>query len=191
VNAQRWTRWLPLVPLVAGAAAFGLLALRHDGSDDEVIFIHSVATVFSSLGGLVAASDLVVVADVTAEAPGRALSSPADPDAAVTTRLLSLRVTETIRGDAPDSLTMEEIATTGDGVPIVMDGQPASEVGERLLLFLVRGDEPGIVAVVNGQGRYVLSPTDQIVGPPSLVPVDWTVDELRRLAVACAEAGTC
>jgi hypothetical protein len=190
VSLQRWSKWLPLVPLAAGAAAFGLLALRH-GDEDSPIEIHSDATVFTSLGGLVGASDLIVVADVTAEAPGRAISSPTDPDAAVSTRLLSLHVAETIRGDAADSLTMEEIARTGDGVPIEMDGQPASEVGERLLLFLVRGDQPGVAAIVNGQGRYVLSASDQIVGPPSLVPVDWTLDELRRLAAACERAGTC
>jgi hypothetical protein len=182
---------MPLVPLAAGAAAFGLLALRHDGSEGP-LEIHSDATVYTSLGGLVAASDLIVVTEVTVEAPGRAISAPADPDTAIVTRLVSLDVIETIRGNAADSLTMEEIAATADGRPVVVDGQPPSTVGERLLLFLVRGDEEAAtVAIVNGQGRYVLSGTDQIVGPPSVMPVNWTVDELRRLAAACVSAGTC
>jgi hypothetical protein len=182
---------LPLVPLLAGAAAFGLLALRHD-SGDSPLEIHSDATAYTTLGALVAASDLIVVGEVVADHPGRVISSPSDPDTAVATRMLSVRIDEMLHGDAGPELTMEEISTTADGRAVVLDGQPASAVGERLLLFLVRGgDGSGTVAIVNGQGRYVLSPADQIVGPPSLVPVDWTLPELRRLAVACESAGTC
>jgi hypothetical protein len=190
-GGARWLAWLPVAPLLIGAVVFVLLA-RGDDGPDRAVQLHSDAAAYSTLGALVAASDLIVVADVTAEAPGRAISSPTDPDTAVTTRLLRLEVAETIRGDADRGLTLEEVATTSDGRPVVLDGQPASQPGERLLLFLVRGDAdaPG-VAIVNGQGRYVLSATDQIVGPDSLVPVDWTLDDLRRLARACAAAGTC
>lgn len=159
------------------------------GGETEPVEIHSDAPVYESLGALVAASDLVVVAEVTAEGPGRAISSPTDPDAAVVTHLLQLRVDEVIRGQIDGILTMEEAQSLADGRAVRVDGQPTTLTGERLLLFFVRGDD--YVAIVNGQGRYVLSDVDQIIGPMSLLPVDWTVDELRRVAASCLRAGIC
>jgi hypothetical protein len=197
----RLARWLPLVPLAAGGLWFVLLA--RDANDvDAPVEVRSDAPLYTSLGALVGATDLIVVAEATDEAPGRVISAGADPDAAFGTRLVTLDVIEALRGQTDGTLIMEELATTADGTAVVVDGQPATQVGERLLLFLVHGDagtdaEAGqdelgpYVAIVNGQGRYVLSPTDQVIGPPSLLPVDWTLDELRRLAAACAAASAC
>jgi hypothetical protein len=188
VHAFRLSRWLPLVPVVAGVVLF-IVLVRRDADVDEPLEIRSDAPVYQSLGALVAASDLIVIADVTAEAPGRVISAPADPDAAFGTRLVTLRVTEALKGEPDGALTLEEIATTAESTPVIVDGQPPTQVGERVLLFLVVGDD--FAALVNGQGRYVLSPADQVIGPPSLLPLDWTVDELRQLAAACQQANAC
>ena len=193
----RVVRWLPLVPLAAGGLWFVVLA-RDANELDDPLEVRSDAPIYSSLGALVAATDLIVVAEVSGEAPGRVISAAADQDVAFGTRLLTLHVLEALRGQPDGTLIMEEIATSGDGTPVVVDGQPATQVGERLLLFLVHGDpgpgqtdEAPYVAIVNGQGRYVLSPTDQIVGPPPLLPLDWTLEELRRLAASCESADAC
>ncbi|MBI5088766.1 MAG: hypothetical protein HZB15_07900, partial [Actinobacteria bacterium] len=81
MTLPNWTRWLPVAPVLVGAVVVVVL-VRRDEADDEPLEIHSSAVVYSSLGSLVAASDLVVVAEVTGEAPGRVISSPADPRAA-------------------------------------------------------------------------------------------------------------
>ncbi|MCU1361604.1 MAG: hypothetical protein JWN99_2893, partial [Ilumatobacteraceae bacterium] len=93
----RWTKWLPIVPLAAGIVLFVVLAARGD-DDAQAMQIHSNATVYQSLGALVAASDLIVVGEATSEAPGRAMSAPADPEAAFVTHLIGLRIDEVIRG---------------------------------------------------------------------------------------------
>lgn len=184
----RLVRWLPMVPLAVGVVLFFVLADRG-GDHEQTVDIHSSATAYQSLGALVAASDLIVVGQAITEAPGRAISAPNDPDASLVTHLIGVRIDEVIRGQPSGTLTVEEVVALPDGTPVRVDGQPATQVGERLLLFLVRGDP--YVAVVNGQGRYTLSPTDQISGPSVVMPVDWTVDELRQVATACAAAGTC
>jgi hypothetical protein len=186
-SRARWFRWLPILPVAAGIVLFAVLATRDDQVD--TIEIHSDAPVYQSLGALVAASDLIVVGEATSEAPGRAISAPADPDAAFATHLIAIQIDEIVRGQANGELTVEEIQSLADGTPVRVDGQPSTQTGERLLLFLVHGDD--YFAIVNGQGRYVLSDTDQIVGPSSLLPIDWTLDELRQLAGACLAAGTC
>jgi hypothetical protein len=181
--------WLfSLVPLLIGVVVFVVLFARDDDGD-PITQIHSDAPVYQSLGGLVAASDLIVVAEATSEGPGRAISSPSDPDAAFTTHLVQLQVIEALRGQPDGTLTMEEVTSLADGTPVEVDGQPVTRPGQRVLLFLVTGDP--YVAIVNGQGRYEVTDADQVVGPASLLPIDWTVDELRRLAVACAAAATC
>lgn len=188
-RVSRWVRWLPIVPLFSGLALFVVLAARGGADHRDPIQIHSDAPVYQSLGALVAATDLIVVAEATSGAPGRAMSAPADPDAAFVTHLVRLRIDEVVRGQVDGDLTLEEVQTLADGTPVLVDGQPATQIGQRLLLFLVQGDE--YVAIVNGQGRYVLSDAGQIVGPSSLLPIDWTMDELRQLAASCQAAGAC
>lgn len=195
--------WLPLVPIAAGAVLFVVLAARNsDGGEDDSgspAELHSDAPAYQSLGALVAASDVIVVGDVVDVTQGRRITAPETPEAAFVTQYVELRVDAVLRGEAGATVVVEEIVSLGDGTPVEVDGQPASSTGERLLLFLRDGatdgaesaDERTAFAAVNGQGRYELSPSNEIVGPAALLPVDWTVDELVQVAEACLDLDTC
>ena len=71
-------RWLPVLPLAAGIVLFVVLATRGDDAADTVD-IHSDAPVYQSLGALVAASDLIVVAEATARHPAEPSRRPPIP----------------------------------------------------------------------------------------------------------------
>ena len=109
---------------------FVVLATRAMPITTRPIEIHSDAPVYQSLGALVAATDLIVVAEVTSDAPGRAISAPAEPDAAFATHLVRLRIDEIVRGQADGDLTLEEIETLADGTP-VLRRRPALHAGRR------------------------------------------------------------
>jgi hypothetical protein len=181
------------VPLLIGVGVLVVLAVRGDDPPQPVA-LRTDAPLYDTLGGLVAASDTIVVGDVVAVRPGRLVGSAAAVDAAVRTNLVEVRVAEPLlRGTTDARIVVEEIAALADGRPVTVDGQRPSTVGQRLLLFLTAGDsedEPYSVAV-NGQGRYELSPEGAIVGPPSLLPVAWTLPELRALVAGCLRAGSC
>jgi hypothetical protein len=145
------------VPVVA-AVAVGVLALADGGDDapDPVELVGDAPT-FASVGELVAASDLVVVATVTDISDGRTVTAPDDPAAGIHTRLVQLSVARTLVGEAPRPLVVEEPAALIDGTPVVVDGLEPPRVGDQALWFLVAGDDVSLpyYAVVNSQGRVV------------------------------------
>ncbi len=123
------------------------------------IDIASSATDFTTIDELAAASDLVVVATVADITDGRQITAPADPDAAVVTRLLVLEVSDVLAGSADGDVIVEEPASLGDGTPVVVDGIQPLDVGERAVWFLVAGDGETMpyFALVNRQGRYTIA----------------------------------
>ncbi len=144
--------------MLAGVAVI-VASLRSGDDDPAAIELASSAADFSSVDDLVAASDLVVVATVTDIADGRQITAPADPDAAVVTRLLVLEVSDVLAGSIDGDVIVEEPATLGDGTPVVVDGIESLDVGGEAVWFLVGGDAETMpyYAVVNRQGRYAIA----------------------------------
>jgi hypothetical protein len=143
------------VPVLAGVVAV-LVAVRSDGDERSAVDIESSAADHSTLDDLVAAADLVVVATVADVTEGRQISAPADPDAAIRTRLLVLDVADVLAGSASGDVLVEEPASLADGTPVVVDGVEPLDVGDEAVWFLVGGDAETMpyFAVVNRQGRY-------------------------------------
>jgi hypothetical protein len=148
---------LPLLPLLIGVVAV-VVALRG-GGDGKTIELTSSAPDLGTVEELIAASDLVVAATVAEVADGRQITAPADPQAAVVTRLLVLDVSDVFAGAADGDVIVEEPATLGDGTPVVVDGMPPLDVGDEAVWFLVAGDDEAMpyFAVVNRQGRYTVA----------------------------------
>jgi hypothetical protein len=150
------------IPILAGAGWLGLLAVSDDGGGPpEAVAVHAAGPTYTTLADLVAASDLVVVATVTELADGRTLTDPADPDAGIRTRLVTVEVSQVLAGTAPAPLVIEEEAALLDGTPIVVNGVEPSRRGDRGVYFLVAGgtaDAP-YHALVNEQGRYLVAGT--------------------------------
>ena len=146
------------MPLLAGAVAV-VVAVRSDGPSRSAIDIDSSAADFSTLDDLVAASDLVVVATVADITDGRQITAPADPDAAVVTRLLVLDVSDVLAGSSDRRRDRRGASGAGDGTPVVVDGIEPLDVGDEAIWFLVAGDAETMpyFAVVNRQGRYTIA----------------------------------
>jgi hypothetical protein len=146
------------VPVLAGVVAV-VVAARSDGGDRSAIDIESSAADHSTLDDLVAASDLVVVATVADVTAGRQISAPAEPDAAIVTRMMVLDVSDVLAGAASGDVLVEEPAALADGTPVVVDGVEPLDVGDEAMWFLVGGDAETMpyFAVVNRQGRYTVA----------------------------------
>jgi hypothetical protein len=146
------------VPVLAGAVAV-VAAVRTDVGEPSAIEIDSSAADHAMVDDLVAASDLVVVASVADVTEGRQMSAPADPDAAILTRLLVLEVSDVLAGSASGDVLVEEPSSLADGTPVVVDGVEPLDVGDEAMWFLVGGDAETMpyFAVVNRQGRYTVT----------------------------------
>ena len=90
LSGRAWVWLLPLVPLIGGRRG-RRVAVAAATSEPAPVEITSSAADFATLEELVAASDLVVVATVADIAEGRQITAPADPAAAVVTRLAGAR----------------------------------------------------------------------------------------------------
>ena len=111
---------------------------------------------FQNLSGMVHSADLVVRARVEASSRGRVVGTG---DAAVLSRVVTLRVEEVLAGSAPSpTVLVEEEGWLPDGTPIEVNGLARSHEGMEAIWFLDRlpeGDLPGYL-VINHQGRYVI-----------------------------------
>lgn len=158
-------RWLELgalaVPVVAGAAWLGALAVSGGDDEPETVAIEAAGPTFGTLGELVAASDLVVLAEVVGIADGRTITDPADPTAGIRTRLVTVEVVQALVGEPPPVLVIEEEAALLDGTPIVVNGVEPSRRADRGVYFLVAGADPDAPyhALVNEQARYLIDGT--------------------------------
>jgi hypothetical protein len=163
----RLARWGPPAVLVL-AVAVGLLAWAGRGEDrgDEgvaeraPVAVTSDAPRHAALAELVAASELVVRAEVTATERGRVFGDPRS-DGAIESRLVHLEVTSVLHGHGPapgDLLLVEEEGWTADGAPLVVDGLAPSATGDDGIWFLQRvgQDEDARYVVVGAEGRYLV-----------------------------------
>jgi hypothetical protein len=155
-------RWLEIgalaVPLLVGAGWLGVLAASGGDGEPDPVAIEAAGPTFASLAELVAASDLVVVAEVTGIAEGRTITDPSDPAAGIRTRLVTVEVVRPVVGSPPPVLVIEEEAELLDGTPIVVNGVEPSSRADRGVYFLVAGGDPDAPyhALVNEQGRYLI-----------------------------------
>lgn len=132
-----------------------LVALVAWPTDEPVgpVAIRSDGAVFDTVDELVAAADLVVLAEVVDAGPGRTVGTGDD---GIVTRFVELQVVEAVVGEASGVVVLEEPATLLDGTPIVVDDVAPTEVGRRGVFFLVRDDTATFTALVGEQGRFLV-----------------------------------
>jgi hypothetical protein len=192
---RRWWFALALLPLLALVGAV-LSVTRDDASvpapgptipqagldAGTAVVVSSAGEVrYPDLGSLVAASDAVVIARVSATERGRLLADEPSGTGGIVTRLVRLEVEEVLAGVDPGAeITLEEPGWLIDGAPVAVDGVAGSAPGDLGVWFVVRGDDETFPywAVVNAQGRYLVDPVDEtrLVDVPVADPV---VDDLE------------
>jgi hypothetical protein len=176
---NRWTAVLPAVVAVVALVAALVVALRPgDGEtprdaeeaaglsapdpDAPPVAITSSAPRYGTLPHLVAASGLIVEAEVVDSTPGRWFGEPSTGGGRgrILSRLVTLRVTRVLAGPSPEGfeVLVEEEGWSEDGAPLVVDGLGAAAVGDRGYWFLMAGGDADVGAylVVNFQGRYLV-----------------------------------
>lgn len=197
-----WVKGLPvLAVLVAAIVAVGPW---RDGPErtspsptsatpPDAVEVTSDAPRFATVTQLVAASDVVVQAEVVATERGRWFGD-GNGGARIQSRFVTLRLDEVLAGTAPRSSTVlvEEEGWLADGLPLVVDGAPPSRTGDAGVWFLVDGADPevGAYVVVNAQGRFLATGGGTLVGPSGPDPL---VDEVEAgstqdLAIAVSGA---
>lgn len=177
----RWTAVIPAAVAVVALVATLVVALRPTDSSEPAVRdaeeaaglsspdpskvpvrITSSAPRYGSLSHLVAASQLIVEAEVVSSAEGRWFGEPSvrGGSGRILSRLVTLRVTRVLSGPSPagDEILVEEEGWAEDGAPLVVDGLAAAAEGDRGVWFLVAGGDPevGAYLVVNFQGRYLI-----------------------------------
>jgi hypothetical protein len=171
------TRWLAVASVavlaVVGAVVFALTydSPSHSASPQTVPLVSSARHQFDALGGLVGASDLVVVGRVIADEDGRLFGDPNAGDShrapsAIRSHVLTLRVERVLAGadpavavdaDTDTVLLVEEEYALVDGTPVRVDGMRRGRIGDRGVWFLTASGDPEFpaYALVNAQGRYL------------------------------------
>lgn len=147
-----------LVAVVGAVLASG--TVRDDGP--SVIAVRSDAPVFDTLVDLVAASDAVVLAEVTGARPGPVVGAPGG---AVRTTLFTLHVVDVAHGSAVEVVELVEPTALADGTPVTVDGVAPPEVGTRGVFFLVAAG-PGRAVSVGSQARYVVDGDSLVAADP-------------------------
>jgi hypothetical protein len=161
----------PVVALVV-ALAVGLAvwaASEDDGgagsttatSAPDPVEVTSDAPRLATLAELVAASDLVVRAEVVSTDRGRVFGDP-ESDAAIESRVVTLSVTRVLHGTGTTPgrrVLVEEEGWTADGAPLVVDGLSPSSEGDDGIWFLTRvgAEEEARYVVVSAEGRYLVA----------------------------------
>jgi hypothetical protein len=180
----RWRLVGPVSAVVVALVAGVLLTRPDDGeatAAPDPVAVSSDAPRLGSLEELVAASDLVVRAEVVATEPGRVFGEPGGT--AVESRLVTLEVGEVLSGTAPrdDTVLVEEEGWLDDGTPLIVDGAAPSRTGDDGIWFLVDVGDPDapVHVVVSAQGRYLVD-GDGLVGAAG---DDRLIAALARLSV--------
>ena len=191
---SRWRHWPIVLPALLVLIAVGWAAVGRTGSGDapsddaapadpEIVAITSDAPSYRSLLELMEASDVVVRATVVGAEHGRWFGD-GQAGTRVQSRLVTLRIDETLAGPAPQSETVlvEEEGWLDDGTPIAVDGAAPSRMGDGGLWFLVDGGDPelGAYVVVNAQGRYLVAGDGSLSGADRPDPL---IDRLADLGL--------
>jgi hypothetical protein len=150
---------LLVLPLAAATFVVALLIGDDDSApelDTTAVTVAADEPTFSSLDGLLRASDAVVAGVVDHVEEGRAISDPSDVRSGIRTQLASVRVDEVLAGDVASEIVIEQEATLLDGTPIEVNGMAPLEAGQVGIYFLIAGDgeEFPYFALVNRQGHY-------------------------------------
>ena len=177
-SKPRWAAILPAVVAVVALVVVLVVALRPGDdpapldADDAAglaapnpaappVAITSSAPRYGSLQHLVAASELIVEAEVVDSSQGRWFGEPstAGGSGRILSRLVTLRVDRVLAGPSPPGgeVLVEEEGWSEDGAPLVVDGLGTAAIGDRGFWFLVPGGDADVGAylVVNFQGRYL------------------------------------
>ena len=149
---------LVLIPVLITAVGLVIFQIQRDDSAPDPIRISATSPTYDSLQTLTEASDLVAIGTITEAEPGRTISDPSNPDAAIRTSLFVLRLETVLRGPDVDRAVIEHETALADNTPIIINGIQPPTVGERGLFFLVAGRSPDFphYAFTNDQGRYLL-----------------------------------
>jgi hypothetical protein len=152
------TRVLRFGPLLVPVLIVVVVELARAGGPPRPVPVTSTAPRFDRLEELVAASDVIVMAEAVGARDGRLITDPERPDAGVRTRLVELRPVRTLMGDPGASIVLEEPATLLDGSPVELDGVQAVEIGARGIFFLVGGGSEAAPhhVLVGPQGRFLV-----------------------------------
>lgn len=203
-SGSRPRHWwaVPLATIVLAAALTAVLMARDDAgpgltdregptAEPAPVRVASDAPRYAELEELVAASDLVVRATVTATARGRVFGEPGAETGggggAIESRLTTVEVADVLAGDrAGGALVVEEEGWLLDGSPLIVDGLGPVAEGDEVIWFLVEapGGEGAAHITVNAQGRFVVV-GDELVGAALDDPL---VARLAALAPADLEA---
>ncbi len=186
-SAHRWQVAGPLLA-VAVAAVVAVSLTREDGPSDDPeraaptpVEVTSDAPRLTSLEDLVAASDVVVLAEVVATQRGRVFGDPGGET--IESRVVTLEVSKVLAGRAPSHgrVLVEEEGWLQDGSPLIVDGAAPSAVGDSGIWFLVDVGEPDapMHVVVSAQGRYLVD-GDHLAGAAGDDPL---IAELSALTV--------
>lgn len=168
-------------PTTAVVAAIGVsigLALtasdpRHDqpAPNPDPTKISSDAPRFTTLGELVAATDLVVVGHAVNTDRGRTFGDPGST--VMESRLITLEIDDVVRAGTGPTLdvtagaaaVVEEPGWLQDGTPLIVDGVAPTEPGDAVLWFLDAVPSPALDAA-DASPAYVL------VGPQGHYRID-------------------
>jgi hypothetical protein len=138
-----WT-WVPLASILLAVVANGSWMLFHgvDGATSTPATVDVVASErdYATAAELADASDRVVDGTVVAIETGRPLTDAADPTVGVRTQLVSIEVIRMVKGDAVETVVIEQEATLLDGTPITVNGVAPVAVGDDGRFYLVDGD---------------------------------------------------
>jgi hypothetical protein len=138
-----WT-WIPVATILVAVVLYGSWML-FDGGDADTPTRATVDVVasepeYATAAELADASNRVVDGTVVAVETGRPLTDPADPTVGVRTQLVSVNVTRMVKGDAVETVVIEQEATLLDGTPITVNGVAPLAVGDDGRFYLVDGD---------------------------------------------------
>lgn len=111
---------------------------------------------FGSLEEMVAASDVVVVAEVVEVGRGAYMG---EEPGRLQLRDVTLRVSEVLRGNAGETLKFVETGWGSKGAELVVEGYPTSVVGQQGIYFLgpkMPDGSPSASShsLLNSQGRF-------------------------------------
>jgi hypothetical protein len=135
-----------------------VVELARGGGTVRPVPVTSTAPRFDRLEELVAASDVIVMAEAVSARAGRLITDTDRPDAGVRTRLVELRPVRTLVGNPGASIVLEEPAALLDGSPLELDGVRPVEIGGRGIFFLVAGGSEAAPhhTLVGPQGRFLV-----------------------------------
>ena len=150
-----WTQFRNLagVAVLAGIGAAALIAPRLKPYLQGPPAARAMwAETYETLGQMRAGADAIVVATVQGTRPGRTVQTP---DGSLPFTLVDLVVEQSIRGETPSMITVEQTGGDANGETFLVDGDGGPyQTSQRVVLFLKQQPDTGYYYLVNPQGRF-------------------------------------